>query len=277
MQSVATRITFRSVTPTWLLIGFLFWVAFLLVLEPGNIARATALGRSLSVSREAARIFCAAVLGTAAVPAVLAITNRYSLSGPGRWRNAVWLLCALVAVAGVLNIVSSFVAAWGFDRRLLPGLAAVSRQLQGNWALLTFALACLAAILAVEKFRRSKTEAKPGTAAPEVLREVIVKSGRRSLRVSMENVDWIEAQGNYVALHIGDRTHLLRETLNHLEAQLDPGQFVRIHRGTIVSLNKVQGLSSDANGEATLQLANGQVQKISRRYRKTVRDRWEER
>ncbi|MEO8313635.1 MAG: LytTR family DNA-binding domain-containing protein [Pseudomonadota bacterium] len=177
-------------------------------------------------------------------------------------------------MAGLLNIVSSFVAAWGFDRRLLPGLTALSRQLVGNWALLTFALVCLAAILAVEQFRRSKTEAKPRGIEPEVLREVIVKSGKRSLRVLMQNVDWIEAQGNYVALHIGDRMHLLRETLNRLETQIDPDQFVRIHRGTIVSLKKVHSLSSDANGEATLQLANGQAQKVSRRYRKTVRDRW---
>jgi LytTr DNA-binding domain len=274
MQNTVTRFNARWDSSSWLLLPFLFWVVFLLVLEPGNVARANALGHSLSITRETWRILCAAMLGTAVTPVLLALVSRYPQSGSRRLRNAFWLLCALLALAGGLNVVSSFLAAWGFEHKLTPEFADVRRQLVANWALLAFALVSLTTVLMARRQLPPQGDMTSCRTPHEVLHEVIVKSGTRSLRVVMKDVEWIEAQGNYVALHIGDRMHLIRDTLSRFECRLNPDQFVRIHRGTIVPLGQIQSLHTDANGETTVQLRSGRQLAASRRYRKGVREKW---
>ena len=64
-----------------------------------------------------------------------------------------------------------------------------------------------------------------------------------------DEIDWIEAAGNYVKLHVGTETHLLRETMNAIEAQLDPDVFFRIHRSHIVNIERVKELQPWFNGE----------------------------
>src|SRR5262249_33746961 len=69
---------------------------------------------------------------------------------------------------------------------------------------------------------------------------LMVKSGGRIYFVRIEEIDWIEAAGNYVHLHVGKDDHLLRESLSGLEKKLDPGEFVRIHRSAIVNLERIR-------------------------------------
>src|SRR5262249_14106349 len=72
-------------------------------------------------------------------------------------------------------------------------------------------------------------------AARKPLERLVIKSGGKVCFVRTEEIDWIEAAGNYLRLHVGGETHLLRETMSRLEARLDGDQFLRIHRSTIVN------------------------------------------
>ena len=70
----------------------------------------------------------------------------------------------------------------------------------------------------------------------------MVKSRGRVVFLKVEEIDWIETSGNYVELHAGKQTFLLRETLGALEAKLDPKQYARVHRTTIVNVDRIQEL-----------------------------------
>lgn len=83
----------------------------------------------------------------------------------------------------------------------------------------------------------------------------------------VEEIDWIEADGYYAKLHAGARTHLYRASLSALEKQLDPDEFVRIHRSTIVRVSRVRELEPYFHGEYTVVLADGARLKLSRTYR----------
>lgn len=265
----------RSASLGWWLAAFVFWAAFLLVLEPGNLSRASALGYQLSFGREFTRIVCAALIGTAAMPVVLLLDRRYAVAAFRDYRNALWLLLGLLALAGVMNLVSSVFAAWGFERRWLPSSGAIRRQLVANWTLLTFALIGLSALVRVVRLSGERAkQAKPHEAGRSALREVIVRSGTHTLRVDMTAVDWIEAQGNYVALHVGSRTHLLRQTLKTFAGQLDDARFMRVHRSTVVAFDRIRSLRNEIDGEATVLLTTGRELRVSKTYRRAVRARW---
>jgi hypothetical protein len=265
----------RNGSLNWWLLAFAFWAAFLLVLEPGNISRAVAMGRQLAIGREFVRIVGAALIGTAAMPVVLYLERRYPVSRLRDLRNAAWLTLGLLALAGLMNLMSSLAAAWGFEGRWLPAAADVRRQLVANWGLLAFALIGLVAIIRVLKSGQAKLpEAAAKNSGPTTVREVIVKSGTRSVRIEMADVDWIEAQGNYVALHVGGRTHLHRQTLKNFAAQLDEARFVRIHRSTVVAVDRITQFRSEINGEATLQLNTGKELRVSKTHRRAAREAW---
>ena len=102
---------------------------------------------------------------------------------------------------------------------------------------------------------------------PDYPQKIAVKSGNRTIFVPVEAVEWIEAAGDYVALHVSRSTHLIRETLDGLGQLLDPTVFVRIHRSTIVSRRHIDQLRSLRNSDASLRLVNGTELRVSRRYR----------
>ena len=102
---------------------------------------------------------------------------------------------------------------------------------------------------------------------------VLVKSASRVTFQKVAEIDWIEAAGSYVQLHVGAKEHLLRESLNALEARLDPEVFLRIHRSTIVNMDRVKELRLDAYGESVVVLENGTELKMSRARREAVHAR----
>jgi two-component system LytT family response regulator len=108
------------------------------------------------------------------------------------------------------------------------------------------------------------TELKPPAKLPERL---AVKSGGRVVFVKVSDIDWIEAAHNYVELHVGKESHLLRETLNAIESRLSPEKFVRISRSAIVNIERVKELQPLFHGEYTVTLQNGTRVTLSRRYR----------
>ena len=100
----------------------------------------------------------------------------------------------------------------------------------------------------------------------------MVRSGARIAFVETRQVDWVEAEGNYVRLHVGDESHLIRETMHAVEARLG-GQFVRIHRSRIANIDKVQELRIAPNGEYEIVLRTGRTLRVSRLYRDKVQER----
>jgi two-component system LytT family response regulator len=105
----------------------------------------------------------------------------------------------------------------------------------------------------------------PGTGT--YLDRLVIKSGGRVTLLRVTEIDWIDAEGDYVRIHVGRQWHLLRETMKNLEAQLDPRRFVRIHRSTIVNLERVKELQPFFRGEYVLVLHEGTTLKLSRGYR----------
>ena len=105
------------------------------------------------------------------------------------------------------------------------------------------------------------------------LERFVIKSGGRVFFVRSDEIDWIEAAGNYVKLHVGNETHLFRETMNALEAQLDPDTFFRIHRSHIVNIERVKELQPWFNGEYVVFLRSGTRLTLSRGYREKLQER----
>ena len=95
----------------------------------------------------------------------------------------------------------------------------------------------------------------------------LVRERGRMFFVPAMDVAWLGAAGNYVELHRGGATHLVRATLTELEDRLDPGVFVRIHRGTIVNLDRVREFQPWSHGDLLVILDDGTELKLSRRYR----------
>jgi two-component system LytT family response regulator len=85
--------------------------------------------------------------------------------------------------------------------------------------------------------------------------------------VRLSDVDFIEAAGRYVTLHVGKEQHFLRETMNDLEAKLDASLFARVHRSAIVNLDRIRELQTESHGEVTIVLADGRTLRWSRSYR----------
>ena len=107
-------------------------------------------------------------------------------------------------------------------------------------------------------------EAMPGA--------VLVRSHAKVLRIPLEAIDWIEAAGNYVHLHVDRNVYLLRETITAFEARLSPAQFARIHRTALVNLERVVEFEPTFNGDFSVTLRGGTQLRMSRTYRGRIRD-----
>jgi two-component system, LytTR family, response regulator len=101
---------------------------------------------------------------------------------------------------------------------------------------------------------------------------LVVKSGGRIYFVAIADIDWIEAAGNYVRLHVGKDDHLVRESLTALEKKLKPSQFVRVHRSTIVNLERVRELQPAFHGDYVIILNDGTELALSRSCRERLEE-----
>ena len=102
---------------------------------------------------------------------------------------------------------------------------------------------------------------------------LVVKSGGRLFFLRADEIDWIEAAGNYVRLHVGADAHLLRETMNSIESRMHPETFFRIHRSHIVNIERIKELQPWFNGEYVVILRNGTKLTLSRGYREKLQER----
>jgi two-component system LytT family response regulator len=102
------------------------------------------------------------------------------------------------------------------------------------------------------------------------MQHVAVKSKGRVRLVPVEQIDWFESEGNYVRLHVGSERFLLRQTMTGLEEKLDPTQFVRIHRATIVNLQRIRDTRPASHGDHVVVLDDGTQLQMSRVYRERL-------
>lgn len=107
----------------------------------------------------------------------------------------------------------------------------------------------------------------PAPSPSGYLERLVIKAAGKVTLLRTSEIEWIDADGDYVRIHVGKTSHLLRETMTRLEAQLDPARFVRIHRSTIVNLERVKELQPFFRGEYVLVLTGGATLKLSRGYR----------
>ena len=110
-------------------------------------------------------------------------------------------------------------------------------------------------------------EPAPNAGPRTPLERLLVKEEGRMYFVPVAEIDWIEAFGNYARLHTGPRTHLIRETMVTLERALDARRFARIHRSTIVNLDRIRQMDLWGSGDYMVRLADGTQLKLSRWYR----------
>lgn len=102
------------------------------------------------------------------------------------------------------------------------------------------------------------------------LDRLVVKSGGRIVFLRAEEIDWIEAAGNYVSIHVAKDTHLHRETMNSFQSRLDSDRFIRIHRSIIVNVERIREVQSCNNGEFVVILHSGKELSLGRTYRNVI-------
>ena len=102
------------------------------------------------------------------------------------------------------------------------------------------------------------------------LTRLVIKSAGRIVFLRIEEIDWIEAADNYVRVHAGKESHLIRETLQSLEKRLDSGKFLRIHRSFLVNFDRIRELRPIFHGDYAVKLADGTELTLSRNYREKL-------
>ncbi|HEV2129508.1 MAG TPA: LytTR family DNA-binding domain-containing protein [Longimicrobiaceae bacterium] len=136
-----------------------------------------------------------------------------------------------------------------FERALQKARGTIHRQKNGDIS---------------ERLRSLLEELRP---RPRHLDRLVVRSGARITFLRTDEVEWIDAEGNYVRLHVGKKSYLLRETMSGIEAKLDPERFIRIHRSTIVNIECIKSLETLFQGEYVVHLEDGTKLTSSRGYR----------
>lgn len=98
-----------------------------------------------------------------------------------------------------------------------------------------------------------------------------VRDGAGTYFITADDVDWIEAAGNYVGLHVGRHRHLVRDSINAVIAKLDPARFLRVHRSVIINVERIARVKAEAHGEYRIILRDGTRLTSSRAYNFQIR------
>jgi len=105
---------------------------------------------------------------------------------------------------------------------------------------------------------------------PEHLERLVIKMNGHVFFIKTDEIDWLEAEGNYVRLHAGKDSYLLRDTISSLEKQLDPKLFVRVHRSAIVNIDRIKEMQPWFHGEYRIILNAGIELTLSRNYKEKL-------
>ncbi len=119
-----------------------------------------------------------------------------------------------------------------------------------------------------EDVKQSLRELLSELRGEEAVEHLVVRSPGKIRFVPVADVDWVESAGNYVMVHVGSESHLMRETMSELDARLDSRRFVRTHRTAIVAIARIREVKISTAGDGRVFLENDQVVPLSRRFRK---------
>jgi two-component system LytT family response regulator len=121
--------------------------------------------------------------------------------------------------------------------------------------------------------KRARQKIALGKNLPRKLERVVIKNAGQVSFLKTSEIDWIEAADYYACLHVAQRTHMLRRSISELEQDLDPALFCRIHRSTIVNMDRIRGLTLNEDGDYEVLLENKTRLRLSRSYRKQLQTR----
>lgn len=102
-------------------------------------------------------------------------------------------------------------------------------------------------------------------------RQLAIRDAGKTTWVNQQDIEWIDAAGDYMCVHLGGETLIMRKTMLALERELDPGLLQRVHRSTIVNIRRVREKQPHINGEYFLTLDSGHVVKLSRSYKNRLK------
>jgi hypothetical protein len=220
----------------------------------------------------------------ALIPGIVAFTRRFPLQWGAWWPQLRWhvlasLVFSLIHVVGMvaLRMLAYHVLGCEYDFGPWP------REMFYEYLkdVRSYALIVLAIEIYRFVLRRGQGEASLLTAPDEGQpvepvdkpeRFLVRKLGREFL-VNAADIEWAQAQGNYVNLHVGEREYPLRSTIAGIEERLDPRRFARVHRSYIVNLDYIASIEVLDTGDARLHLRGGATLPCSRRYRPALRER----
>ena len=114
------------------------------------------------------------------------------------------------------------------------------------------------------RFRAMLEDIKSGS---KYVKRLTIKLTGRTILLPVDEIDWIETYGNYLKVHVGRESHLIRVTMQSMETKLDPEKFIRVHRSVMVNVEKIKEIYPRSNGDQDLVLQNGQRLMLSRNYR----------
>ena len=225
-----------------------------------------------------------ALTGLALVPAVLWFCRRWPLHLNTWRRNLPWYVLASVAwsllhVAGMVALRKLVYATQGavydfgdWPSELLYEYSKDVRTFIGM-VLLIHGYRLLVLRLQGEASLLDAPDAGPPVEPVERPERFLVRKLGREFLISVADVEWLQASGNYVNLHLRGRDYPLRSTIAGIEAKLDPDRFVRVHRSYIVNLDRITSIEPLESGDARIHLGDGSAVPCSRRYRQALRQR----
>jgi len=269
-----------------------FWIVFMALQAVFNTLVALVDARGRAVPRATWEIVTWEVSShlvlLALVPAVVAVQRRLSpLARTHLLRYLAWHLAASVvfsvvhvaamfalrsmvyAVAGERYDHAGWIGNWGYE--YLKDVRAYLAMVFGIWVYGVFMLRLQGEARVLDPPEPAQPAAAGPPAPPARPERFLVRKLRREFLIAAGDIDWLQAEGNYVGLHVNGHDYLLRATLTDFLAQLDPARFVRVHRSHAVNLGRIKEIEPLDGGDARLHMADGTTVPCSRRYREALR------
>lgn len=199
-----------------------------------------------------------AIAGELAIIPLWALVTPLVFAATARWR-VTWRTAPLYVVAGLaFTILANAIIHLPFDdgylRRVVVALTIYAPGAMLAWSTL----------VAIGVWLAPRANAEPTT-------HLVLPDGAKTLRVSIEAIEWIEAEDNYVLIHTPQKTHTVRQRMRDLESQLDAARFARVHRSAIVSVARVAAVRPLTHGDFEVVLESGAVVRGTRSRRSALR------
>jgi len=269
-----------------------FWIVFMALQAVFNTMVALVDARDRAVPRATWEIVTWEVSShlvlLALVPAVVAIQRRLSPLARNQlprylaWHLAASVVFSVVHVAAMFALRAMVYAAmgerydyagwtgrWGYE--YLKDVRAYLAMVFGIWAYGVFMLRLQGEARVLDPPEPAQPALEEHPVPPARPERFLVRKLRREFLIAAGDIDWLQAEGNYVGLHVNGHDYLLRATLTDFLTQLDPAHFVRVHRSHAVNLGRVKEIEPLDGGDARLHMADGTTVPCSRRYREALR------